>query len=479
MKKLSNYINGRWVDIKADRFESINPFSGDVIASAPISSAPDVATAVDAARAAFSAPTWRNLKGSERSARMLALAQVLESRVDMIGEAITRENGKPIKGAKGEVISTVDRLRFFASAARHLDGRFVGTTAPVVWDMEIPEPIGVCALVVPWNDPVDLAVRKLGAALAAGCTVVIKPSEITPASTTLLVEAVHDSGAFPPGVVNLVHGPGAITGEALVSHPAIDKVSFTGSTRTGIRIHEIAAKRFAKVSLECGGKSGSIIFADADLDKAADALIGAAFKYSGQSCTACARLIVQDSIYERFMEMFVNRIRQLKSGDPLDPKVEIGPIACRMQFDKVRRYIDLGFEEGGRALIGSKVGEPVNKAMMIPPTLFCDVASTAKVAQEEIFGPVVVAHPFSTEDEAVTLMNGTVYGLAGSVWSQDITRALRVVRRVDASDLWVNTYYNRNPETSFGGWNMSGIGRELGPAGVAEYVSWRRVCIGL
>lgn len=479
MKTLSNYINGQWTQSRSERFESFNPFTGEAIASAPVSSQEEVQEAVAAAKLAFAADAWRALKGSERSARMLALAQVLESRAQTIGEQITRENGKPIKGATGEVMSAIDRLRFFASAARHLEGRFVATTIPTVWDTEMPEPVGLCALVVPWNDPVDLAVRKLGAALAAGCTVIIKPSEITPASTSMLVEAVHDSKAFPPGVVNLVQGPGAVTGKALVAHPDIDKISFTGSTQTGIAIHEVAAKRFAKVSLECGGKSPSIVFADADLDKAADALIGAAYKYSGQSCTACTRLVLQDSIYDEFLKRFVERMRELKSGDPLDPKVEIGPIACRPQFDKVNRYISLGLKEGGKALIGGTVSEPVNKALMVVPTVFADLAPESRTAQEEIFGPVVIAHRFKTETQALQIANGTVYGLAGSVWSQNIDRALRVARRIEASDIWVNTYYNRNPETSFGGWHMSGIGRELGPAGVAEYLRWRRVCIGL
>lgn len=475
MRHLSNYIDGQWVEGTDKRLQSTNPFTGEPVASAPESDAAMVGEAVGAARRAFQSDAWRSLKGSERAVRILALAQALEEQADAIARTITSENGKPIKTAQGEVKSTIDRLRFFASAARHLEGRFVASTPRSVWDMEIPEPVGVCGLIVPWNDPVDLCARKLGAALAAGCTVVIKPSEVTPASTTMLVEAVHATGQFPKGVVNLVHGPGGVTGDALTSHPSVAKISFTGSTRTGMRIQEKAAARLAKVSLECGGKSPSIVFDDADQDRALESLVGAAFKYAGQSCTACTRLLLQEGIYERFLKRFVERTRQLPMGDPMDPKVEIGPIACRVQFDKVRSYVKLAASEGGRVLAGGEVQEPRKGALMVAPAVFDGLSPDSRTAQEEIFGPVVVALPFKTEDEAVAIANNSVYGLSGEVSSADNDRAFALARRLRTGNVSVNGRSHFGLTSPFGGTKQSGLGRRNGDEGFREYLEIKTI----
>jgi len=341
--------------------------------------------------------------------------------------------------------------------------------------MTLPEPVGVAALIIPWNDPVDLAVRKLGAALAAGCTTVIKSSEVTPASTAALIEVAHQTGAFPSGVINLVHGPGDPTGDALVAHPGVDKISFTGSTATGIRIMERAAKRLAKVSLECGGKFPALIMPDADLERCLDAVTYGAFMYAGQSCTACTRLIVHESLYDRVVEGAVARTRKLPIGDPLDPAVLVGPMASRKQYDKAVGYIRLGLSEGGRAVIG---GDPGDKGdLFLPPTVLVDLPAASRVAREEVFGPVLVIHRCRDEEEALAIANDTPYGLGGSIWSQDISRALRLARRLDVADVWINTHYIRHVETPFGGRHLSGLGRELGMAGVEEYLSWKRLCI--
>jgi acyl-CoA reductase-like NAD-dependent aldehyde dehydrogenase len=476
VKSVGNYIDGAWVDPDVEHFRSVNPATGEALASAPVSDAAAIDVAVRAARRAFDEGGWRWRKGSERAKALQAFADALAARSREISELIAREMGKPVRvNMAREVEGAVDKLRYFAGAARLLEGQVTGATAPEIWDMVLPEPIGVAALIIPWNDPVDLAVRKLGAALAAGCTAVVKSSEITPASTAALIETAHASGAFPRGVINLVHGPGDPTGDALVDHPGVAKISFTGSTATGMRIMERAARRLAKVSLECGGKFPALIMPDADLERCLDAVTYGAFMYAGQSCTACTRLIVHDSLYERVISGLRARAGALPIGDPLDPAVLVGPMASRKQYDKAVGYIRLGLAEGGRAIVG---GDPGDKNdLFLPPTVLVDLPATARIAREEVFGPVLVVHRCRDEDEALAIANNTPYGLGGSIWSQDISRALRLARRLDVADVWVNTHYIRHVETSFGGRHHSGIGRELGMAGVEEYLSWKRLCI--
>jgi aldehyde dehydrogenase (NAD+) len=475
VRELSNFIGGSWVAGSGERFRSRDPFRNEDVAEAPVSGPDDVEAAVASARRAFASGPWPHLRGAERARALLALADALEAHERVAGETIAREMGKPIRIARGrEVAGAIDRLRYAAGAARLLEGRVTGAAVPELWDLEIPEPIGVCALIIPWNDPIDLAVRKLGAALAVGCSVVVKPSEITPSSTSLVVELAHGTGLFPDGVVNLVHGPGDPTGELLVSHPGVDKISFTGSTATGMRIMELAARRLAKVSLECGGKAPAIVFADADLDRCADALSYGAFMYGGQSCTACTRLIVEDAVHNDLVEAIAARSTALATGDPLDPEVMIGPMASRPQYEKSLRFLRQGLADGGRAAIGGREG---GDDLFLEPTVLVDVLAGSDVTREEIFGPILAVHRFKEEAEALALANATPYGLGGSVWSQDVSRALRVARSLDVADVWVNTYYVRHAETSFGGRHLSGIGRELGMAGLEEYVAWKRVCI--
>ena len=476
MKTVSNYIDGAWVDPGGARFNSHNPMTGAPFAAAPVSDAAAVDAAVQAARRAFDQGDWRWRKGSERARALSTFADALAARSREISELIANEMGKPVRvNMAREVEGAVDKLRFFAGAARMLEGKVTGATAPELWDMVLPEPVGVAALIIPWNDPVDLAVRKLGAALAAGCSTVVKSSEVTPASTAALIEVAHATGAFPRGVINLVHGPGDPTGEALVGHAGVDKISFTGSTATGIRIMERAAKRLAKVSLECGGKFPALIMPDADLERCLDAVTYGAFMYAGQSCTACTRLVVHESLHQRVVEGVVARTKTLPMGNPLDPKMLVGPMASRKQYDKAVGYIRLGLEEGGRAAIGGDPGQRGD--LFLPPTVLTELPATARIAREEVFGPVLLIHRFRDEAEALAIANNTPYGLGGSIWSQDISRALRLARRLDVADVWINTHYIRHVETSFGGRHLSGLGRELGMAGVEEYLSWKRLCI--
>ncbi|HEX2064681.1 MAG TPA: aldehyde dehydrogenase family protein, partial [Acidimicrobiales bacterium] len=387
-RTLSHLIGGSWQEGGVP-FDSIDPATGDVVARAPAADEAVVDRAVAAARESFASGSWTGLRAAERAAALLRLADALEEREAEVGELIAREMGKPVRVARGrEVAGAIDRLRYFAGAARTLEGRFTAAAIPDLWDLEIPEPVGVCALIVPWNDPVDLAVRKLGAALAVGCTVVLKPSELTPASTGVLAELAHE--VLPPGVLNLVHGPGETAGEALVAHPGVDKVSFTGGTDTGMRIMEVAARRLAKVSLECGGKAPAVVFADADLERCADALTYGAFMYSGQSCTACTRLLVEDAVHDELVEAIAARSASLPTGNPLDEAMLVGPLVSREQFDKAVRYIERGIADGARPILGGIPGD--RDSLYLEPTILVDVPLDSAVAREEVFGPVLSVH---------------------------------------------------------------------------------------
>ena len=404
---------------------------------------------------------------------LLELADRLEANIEPIAQLISREMGKPIRLSRvRELVGAVDKLRFFAGAARLLHGDVTGASPAHLLDLTIPEPVGVAALIIPWNDPVDLTVRKLGAALAAGCTVVVKSSEETPASTAAFLHLCDDLPGLEPGVINLLHGRGDTTGAALVAHPGVDKVSFTGSTETGMVIMAAAAKRLANVSVECGGKAPSLVFGDCDMAKAVDALAYGAFLYTGQSCTAATRIIVQRDSYDAFAEAFVARARSLPVGNPLDEGTLVGPLVSARQVARVSRFLDGIPADGGEILTGGTI-----EGQYLQPTVVAGLRPDAAAAREEIFGPVVALFGVDSEDEAIELANSVRYGLGASVWTSDINRAVRIARQLEFGDVWINTHYVRQVETPFGGWKESGIGRELGLAGVREYLAERRVCI--
>jgi acyl-CoA reductase-like NAD-dependent aldehyde dehydrogenase len=465
-------IDGRRID-EGEPFESLSTSDGSVVGRARVASPELVDRAVNAARRAFVESDWKDRRAADRAAVLLELGQRLDGEAENIARLIAAEMGKPYRLALDrEVRGAADKFRYFAGAARAVEGEVTGASPSEILDMRIPHPVGVCALIIPWNDPVDLAVRKLGAALAVGCTTVVKPSEETPASTDALMRLFDDLPGLPPGVVNVVNGPGDPTGAALVAHPGVDKVSFTGSTETGKKIMGAAAGTLKRLSLECGGKAACLVFADCYLEKALDALSWGAFLYGGQSCTAATRILVERPLYDAFVQALVQRAEALPIGDPLDPRTLIGPLVSQRQVDRVRSFIDSVAEDGGTIVTGGTVD-----GLYVAPTVVTGVRPNSRIASQEVFGPVVCVLPFDGEEEAIAIANNVRYGLAASVWTADISRALRVTRRLEVGDAWINTHDIRQSESAFGGWKESGLGRELGMAGLREYIAYQRVAI--
>lgn len=476
-----NYIKGEWLPASSGQtFSSYNPATGEVVASAPDSALEDVERAVRAARETFDSGVWSRRSGRERAQVLLKLADLLEANAERFGYLIAVEMGKPVKfGLEREVHAAVDRLRFFAGAARLITGEVTMAAPDHLLNLVLKEPVGVCALIAPWNDPVDLPLRKIGAALAAGCTFVLKPSSLSPAATMELFKLFEQIPELPVGVANGITGRGGVIGEALAEHPQVDKISFTGGTATGKRIMALAARNFKRLSLECGGKAPTLVFADADLDKALEAVKFGIFLYAGQSCTAGARLIVERRIQREFLERLMAATESLKIGDPLDPAVHIGPMVSERQMRTVFDYVQAGREEGASLVLGGGrlAGDRYARGWYVEPTVFDNVRPEMRIAREEIFGPVLAVIPFDSEDEAIRLANDNPFGLGSALWTTNLNRAIRVMKRLRAGDLWVNTHYIRLAETPFGGIKESGIGRELGMAGVEAYLETKRVCL--
>jgi len=475
-----NYINGKWARAASGRtFQSLNPATGQPVATTEDSGVEDVEQAVAAARAAFDSGEWSRRPGRARAAVLLKLADLLEASAERFGRLIAVEMGKPIRfGLEREVHAAVDRLRFFAGAARLVSGDVTMAAPDHLLNLVLKEPVGVCALITPWNDPVDLPLRKIGAALAAGCTFVLKPSSLSPAATMELFRLFEQIPDLPPGVANGLTGQGTVIGEALAAHPLVDKISFTGSTQTGKRLMELGARNFKRLSLECGGKAPTIVFGDANLDKALEAVKFGIFLYAGQSCTAGSRLLVERRVHREFLERLTAATGTLRIGDPLDSTAHIGPLVSERQMNTVLEYIESGKREGARLVLGG--GRMRNglyaRGWYLEPTIFDEARPEMRIAREEIFGPVLTVIPFDTEDDAIRIANDNPFGLAAAVWTDDVNRAIRVARRVRTGDVWVNTHYIRLAESPFGGMKESGLGRELGMAGVDAYLETKRVC---
>jgi acyl-CoA reductase-like NAD-dependent aldehyde dehydrogenase len=441
-----------------DTLTVIEPASEAELATVPRAGAEEVDAAVARAKAAF--PGWRAVAPAERSAVLRRLADVLEGRAEELATLEARNAGKPIADARGELEMVVETFRFYAAAPE----RLLGDTIPVAGGvaMTFREPLGVVGLIVPWNFPLVIASWKLAPALAAGNTVVLKPAELTPL-TALELEGIAAEAGLPEGVVNVVAGPGSVCGRRLVEHPDVAKIAFTGSTEVGRGIAAGAAGTIKRVTLELGGKSANLVFADADLERAAAAAPMAVFGNAGQDCCARSRILVERSVLDRFMDALEDAVEAIQVGDPLDESTQMGPLISAGQREQVSSFVD---DDAPVAIRGSA---PDGPGYWFPPTVLCPVANDDRAAVEEIFGPVACVIPFSDEAEAIRLANDTIYGLSGSIWTRDGARALRVGRALETGVLSVNSNTSVRVSTPFGGFKQSGVGRELGPHALEHY----------
>ena len=473
-------IDGKWVESQAGaEFETVNPYTGKAWAVLSEAAETDVDSAVVAARAAVEGP-WGKLTGTQRSRLMRRLADLIAENADRLAAIETTDNGKLIREMSGQLQTLPEYYYYFAGAADKLQGDTIPSDKPNYFVYTLREPAGVVAAIVPWNSPLLVLTYKLAPALAAGCTIVVKPAEQTSAST-LEFGKLFELAGFPPGVFNVVTGYGPTTGRALVRHPGVDKVAFTGSTLTGIQVMKDAAEHLAAVSLELGGKSPNIVFADADLDAAANGVIAGIFAAAGQTCVAGSRLLVEASVHDELVDRVVRRARAIKLGDPLRLETEMGPIAFKEQLEKIEHYIQVGQQEGATLAYGGRKPDApgLRDGYFMQPTVFTGVSNRMRIAQEEIFGPVLAVIPFGSEEDAVALANDTQYGLAAGVWTKDIQRGHRMAQRLKSGTVWLNTYRNIGFNVPFGGYNKSGIGRENGLETLSEYLRTKAVWVEL
>ena len=469
------YIDGKWVEpVSGDYFSCIDPFTEESWGEVPLANQEDVDSAVIAARKAFDSGEWPELTAMQRGALLRKLASLIEKNIEALVHQQIWENGKLISEMLPGMGGVISNCYFYAGLAETLHGKTVQTNYPNFTGYTLREPIGVVAAITPWNTPIGLLGWKLFPALAAGNTIVIKPSEVTPTSTLLLTELIHQAG-FPPGVVNTVTGYGDPTGRALASHSQVDKIAFTGSTATGLEIAKIAAARNARVSLELGGKSPNIVFADADLSNAANGIMAGIFAATGQSCMAGSRVLVQDSVYDEVAELLVARGGRMKHGDPLDMQTQLGPLASSMQLEKVLSYFAIARQAGHECLLG---GNRIDcRGFFVEPTIYGEVKNDDQIAREEIFGPVISLLRFTGEAEAIMIANDTNYGLAAGIWTSDVKRAHRVAGKVRAGSVWINNYRIVGHALPFGGYKQSGLGREMGLDALDEYTEVKSIWI--
>ena len=473
------WIGGRWVgSSNGGTRDVVNPTDGSVMAAVPEATQEDVREAVRCARVAFDEGPWPRVPARERGGLLFKIAEAIRARAAEFAEADTRNMGKPIVEAEFDVSDAAHCFEYYAGLASKIHGETLDVPDNAL-SLVIREPVGVVGQIIPWNYPLLMAAWKLAPALAAGCTAVLKPAEQTPISALMLAETLERLD-LPQGVVNVVTGDGPTAGAALVTEPRVDKIAFTGGVDTGRLVIKGAADTIKRMSIELGGKNPNVVFADADFEAAVDGALFGAFANQGEVCSAGSRLLVERSIYAKMLDALADKSRRIRVGDPLNRETKMGPLVTREHMEKVLHYIDVGKREG-RLLVGG--GTPRDAALaggyFVEPTIFADVDNKARIAQEEIFGPVLVVIPFEDEAEAVRLANDTPYGLAGAVWTRDVFRGVRVLKQIRAGILWLNTYHPTYNEAPWGGYKQSGFGRELGPYGLEHYLETKQINLNL
>ncbi|MBK9333578.1 MAG: aldehyde dehydrogenase family protein [Ignavibacteria bacterium] len=477
MVKYQLYINGEFCDSEDGKtFMATDPANGEVIAEISKAGISDTKKAVAAARKAFDSGVWSGLSGEERSRILKQLVDKINENAEKLTGLEVKDSGSTVRKAGEDIFLSAKSLNYFSKAAAvNFNEDIPGLSKEGVSKNIIRyEPVGVCALIIPWNFPLKMAIWKLGPALAAGNTVILKPAMETSVTACELAKLISET-EIPKGVVNIITGSGSVIGTELVKNPDVDKVGFTGSTEVGKIIMQNASSNLKKITLECGGKSANIVLDDADLEMSIDGAIYAAFYHQGQCCEGGTRLLLHEKIYDKFISGLKEKIERMKIGDPADKSVTVGPVVNQDQFDTVMKYIKTGIEEGAEILTGGK--QFGNEGLFIEPTVFVNVNNKMIIAQEEIFGPVLVVIKFKDDDEAVSIANDSVFGLAGAVWSGNDERALAVADKLRTGTVWINEYHLLSDRAPFGGYKQSGIGREFGTEGIKEYMEAKHIHI--
>ena len=475
IRKYGLFINGRETDsVSGKTYVRENPATEEPFAEIAEAQKEDVNAAVEAAGKAFE--KWSKTPVSERVKLVHRIADILDKNKEQIALTNTLETGKPIRESRiVEIGGAVKTLEYYSGAATRLNGESISVSENQL-TVTLKEPLGVVAQIIPWNFPLLLSLWKIAPALVAGCTIVLKPAEYTPCGILEVARLCSEAG-LPDGVLNVVPGMGEVAGQSLVEHPDVAKVAFTGSTEVGKIVMRTASQTIKRVSLELGGKAPCIVFEDAEIENTIEAALRGGFFNQGENCTAITRLLLHENIYDKFLPPFIDRVKKIRQGDPRREDTELGSLISKEHFDKVTSYFEKGINEGGQALHGGGRPKELKKGYFFEPTVLADVEPDSTVACEEIFGPIVAVIPFKTEEEAVRIANDSVYGLAGGIWSRDIKKALRVAKAVRAGYLWVNTYGGIVPETPYGGFKQSGVGKELGTEGLDMYLETKTVNI--
>jgi betaine-aldehyde dehydrogenase len=472
-----NFINGKWEPAASSKtFPVYDPSTEEVIAHVAASEAADVDSAVKSARAAFDAGPWPQTTAQDRGRILFKLAEKIRQNSAALAELECRNSGKPIVEAEYDIADVATCFEYYGGLANKVTGQVNPVPANAL-SFTLKEAVGVAGQIIPWNYPLLMAAWKLAPAIAAGCCCVLKPAEQTPLTALEFANCFEEAG-LPPGVVNIVNGFGETAGAALVAHPAVDKIAFTGSAAVGKIIVKSAADTLKRVTLELGGKSPNIFFADADWEAAVDGALFGVFINQGEVCSAGSRILVEKKIYSKFVEAMTEKAKRIKLGPPLERETKMGPLVSKEQYDRVSGYLDLGKKEAKTAIGGGRPKQ-IGKGYYLEPTIFYDVDNNARISREEIFGPVASVIPFETEPDAIRIANDTPYGLAGAVWTRDIYKAFRVVKSLRAGIIWVNHMQPTYVEAPWGGYKQSGFGRELGPWGLEEYLETKQVFVNL